>query len=257
MQKLISIDLKADFGFFRKPDVNKTINQSYNLLHKPALLGILGAIIGLEGYKEKGKMPDYYDKLKHIGVGIAPLGHQKGNFQKTYLKYNNTIGYANKSDNGTLNVEEMILYKPAYRVYLLLNIANKDEQNMYQNLQNGVAEFLPYFGKNEHYAWWEKESFMEYDFEQHEDLNKTISVTTVFLKENVVKEHRAKNTIAMTEKKEDLFMYFERLPKDFDLNLYQYNIEDYVFTTFKLKNSIGMENTLYYLKKEQFYVQLI
>ncbi|MDD3772535.1 MAG: CRISPR-associated protein Cas5, partial [Weeksellaceae bacterium] len=54
MEKLISIDLKADFGFFRKPDTNNTINLSYNIIHKPAILGILGAIIGLEGYTEKG-----------------------------------------------------------------------------------------------------------------------------------------------------------------------------------------------------------
>jgi len=85
MQKLISIDLKADFGFFRKPDANVGINLSYNMLHKPALLGILGAIIGLEGYKELGKIPEYYEKLKDLQVGIEPLGHEKGNLQKRLL----------------------------------------------------------------------------------------------------------------------------------------------------------------------------
>ena len=50
-QKLISFDLKAEFGFFKKPDIND-IYLTYNMLHKPALLGILGAVIGLQGYQK-------------------------------------------------------------------------------------------------------------------------------------------------------------------------------------------------------------
>ena len=45
-QRLISFDIQADFGFFKKPDYNDGVLLTYNMLHKPALLGILGAIIG-------------------------------------------------------------------------------------------------------------------------------------------------------------------------------------------------------------------
>ena len=48
-QRLISFDIQADFGFFKKPDYNDGVLLTYNMLHKPALLGILGAIIGLRG----------------------------------------------------------------------------------------------------------------------------------------------------------------------------------------------------------------
>jgi CRISPR-associated protein Cas5h len=48
--KLVSFDLKADFGFFKKPDINDGLYLTYNMLHKPTLLGILGAIVGLQGY---------------------------------------------------------------------------------------------------------------------------------------------------------------------------------------------------------------
>ena len=97
--KLVSFDIEADFGFFRKPDTNNTINLSYNLIHKPAILGIFGAILGLEGYKEKGKLPQYYELLKSLKVGVQPLNHEKGNFLKTNIKYSNTVGYANKGTN--------------------------------------------------------------------------------------------------------------------------------------------------------------
>jgi CRISPR-associated protein Cas5h len=114
MERLISIDLKSDFGFFRKPDVNNTVNLSYNMLHKPALLGILGAVVGLDGYKEKGKIPRYYEVLKDLRIGIEPLGHEKGNFGKTVIKYSNTLGYANS--RSTYLTEEATLIKPSYRV---------------------------------------------------------------------------------------------------------------------------------------------
>ncbi|MBK8053750.1 MAG: type I-B CRISPR-associated protein Cas5 [Saprospiraceae bacterium] len=256
MQKLISIDLKADFGFFRKPDANNTVNLSYNIVHKPAILGIFGAIIGMEGYQEKGKMPEYYDKLSYIGIGIAPLGHEKGNFQKTVIKYSNTIGYANKGSNYL--TEEATLIKPSYRVYALLDINNESEQKLYEYLQNGYSEYIPYFGKNEHYAWWEKESFKEYEYEQRDKINDSIFLKTLFIKENIVKEHKADNMFDMFSfMDEELpFMYFERLPKDFDETLYQYNISDCVFTTFRLKNSIGLKG-LHYLKNENCYVQLL
>ena len=46
-QRLISFDIQADFGFFKKPDYNDGVLLTYNMLHKPALLGILGAITAL------------------------------------------------------------------------------------------------------------------------------------------------------------------------------------------------------------------
>ena len=43
-QRLISFDIQADFGFFKKPDYNDGVLLTYNMLHKPALLGILPAV---------------------------------------------------------------------------------------------------------------------------------------------------------------------------------------------------------------------
>lgn len=256
MQKLISIDLKADFGFFRKPDVNNTINMSYNMLHKPALLGIFGAIIGLEGYKEKGKMPAYFDALKDVQIGIEPLLHEKGNYQKTSIKYSNTVGYAN--NGSTYLTEEATLIKPAYRVYALLDLENTHHSLLYENLQEGKAEFLPYFGKNEFAAWWEKESFVTYDFEAIETPLEDIKIKTLFLKQDIVKENKATPIFDfMTFMDEETpFMYFERLPKGFDTTLFQYKIGDYALTTFQLKQSIGINN-LYFLNQKQYYVQLL
>ena len=152
-QRLISFDIQADFGFFKKPDYNDGVLLTYNMLHKPALLGILGAIIGLRGYRKKGEWPEYYQRLAALPVGIEPLEgrHEKGNFQKTIVKYTNTVGYANQ--DGNLLVEESMLIRPAYRCYLLLSEEHPDHRKLYEYIREGWAEYIPYLGKNEYPAY--------------------------------------------------------------------------------------------------------
>lgn len=256
MQKLISIDLKADFGFFRKPDANNTINLSYNILHKPALLGILGAIIGLEGYKEKDKMPEYFEVLKHLNIGIEPLAHEKGIYQKTVIKYTNTVGYANNGSNYL--TEEATLIKPAYRVYILLELANEIEQKLFDYLKKGIAEYLPYFGKNEFSAWWEVESFKDWNFEGPILDEKSKPIKTLFLKTKVLKDGKEEMPFDLFNFEKEVVPYFcfERLPIGFDEELMQYAIGDYVYGTCKIKNINRLDN-LFFLKSENAYVQLL
>lgn len=265
MQKLISIDLKGDFGFFRKPDTNNSTNTiilSYNMLHKPALLGIFGAIVGLEGYKEKGMMPAYFYALKDLKIGIEPLFHEKGNFSKNLNIYTDATGFNNKDKNGlpsTRIMKESILIKPAYRVYILLDDEESNQSHLYKNLKDGNAEFLPYFGKNEFSVWWDKESFKQYD--NYEVVDKPlddIKIKTLFLKQDIIKENKAAPVFDLESliNDETPYMYFERLPIGFDTSLFQYEMGDFVLSSFRLKKSIGISN-LYYLNQEQYYVQLL
>ena len=63
MDKLISFDLRGDFGMLKKPDTNEPVYLTFNMLHKPALLGILGAILGLKGFRKQKELPEYYEIL--------------------------------------------------------------------------------------------------------------------------------------------------------------------------------------------------
>jgi CRISPR-associated protein Cas5h len=227
MQKLISIDLKADFGFFRKPDTNGTVNQSYNMIHKPALLGILGAIIGLEGYKEFGRLPQYYEILKDIKVGIEPIGDEKGVFKKTTIKYTNTVGYANKGS--TFLTEEAVLINPGYRIYMLLDMEDSHQGLLYERLKAGEAEYLPYFGKNEfgvcydNYDLKRGSSFREdYPIEQSVYDGKLYEIKSIFCKSIVVRNSVDDGADDFTDIDFDFilsinpFVYFERLPFCFE-----------------------------------------
>ncbi|OIN58218.1 type I-B CRISPR-associated protein Cas5 [Arsenicibacter rosenii] len=256
--RLISFDLRADFGFFRKPDVNDGLQLSYNMLHKPALLGILGAIAGLKGYAQKGQWPEYYKLLKDVPVGIEPLKpyHEKGNFTKTALTYTNTVGYANA--DGNLIVHENTLRRPAYRVYVLLNKADELQNRLLTRIRNQEAEFVPYLGKNEFTAWWE--NVAEYDVDQSMPQEK-FELKTLFDKRKTI----VTKSIDDGYDRFDLFdfsepkgsyIYFERLPVSFDEQLFQYELIDFAYTDYPLKAPTQLGG-LYRLNTSNEYVQLI
>lgn len=212
---LISFDLRAGFGVFKKPDVNEGLQLTFNLLHKPALLGILGAIAGLEGYQRRGVFPDYYKKLGGLRVGIQPLDHDKGNFVKTVVKYTNTVGYANA--DGNLLITEQTLRCPAYRCYLLLDLDDEVQALLHDRIRAGEAEYLPYFGKNECSAWWEAEEVKAYEFEPFQ-ADADFRVDSVFVRDYPVRDQRVKPRLSPSMRKvlnAATFAYFERLPVDF------------------------------------------
>ncbi|MDD4001134.1 MAG: type I-B CRISPR-associated protein Cas5b [Bacilli bacterium] len=244
-EKLISFDLKSDFAFFKKPDYNVGIQLSYNMLHKPALLGILGAIIGLEGYKENEKPPKYFEKLKHLQIGIMPLNHENGNYQKTVLRYTNGIGYANK--DGNLLVDETMLITPSYRCFLLLDIEQVLEKKLYSYILAQQAEYIPYLGKNEFQAWIEEP--MEYSYKPL-TVDASFSIDSLFVKSGIVKEQ-----IVAPEISFDFsliggsFTYFERLPIGFNEELMQYEMAEFALTDWKMKPESRTPN-LYSISNE-------
>jgi len=260
MKKMISFIVKAEKGFLKKPDINDGIYLTYNMLHKPAILGMLGAIIGLDGYKENGVLPEYYNKLKNIPIGVKPIGDEKGNFQKTVITYNNTTGFASHEDGGNLIITEQTLIKPSYKIYLLLDLEEDNQKKLYRNIKSQEADYLPYLGKNDYSLWWNKEEVEEYDWEIAKNNNEK-EISSIFEK----KEYTVKD--AKVDSKEDFdlldfsqifdkprFVSFERLPIAFNTDLFQYNLADFAYTNFRLKSDISLKN-LYFLNSSE-YVQL-
>lgn len=253
---LISFDLKADFGVLKKPDVNEGLQLTFNMLHKPALLGILGAIAGLEGYQRKGELPAYYNALKGLKTGIMPLSpHEKGNFTKTVIKYTNGVGYAN--DDGNLLITEQTLRSPAYRIFLLLEPDNELHTTLYKAIKAGESHYIPYIGKNECTAWWDKDEVQEYEYVT--DVPKqSFAICSVFCKGNVVvKDEKEYETVDYLdiELQSDNFIYLERLPIAFDEWLMQYQLANFAYTNFKLKHTADLDG-LYFIPQLQEYVQL-
>lgn len=269
MSKVISFDLFGDFGFFKKPFSNEKLDLylTFNMLHKPALLGILGAVLGLPGYKKYGELPEYYEKLSSLKIGIEPIEknektgkvfHEKGIFPKFSVKYNNAVGYAN-SQGGILNIHEQLLLSPAYRCYILLDYAIEAglQSQLEDYLANGYAVYLPYFGKNEFSCWWEKESVKEYSTVDS-NLNNTFAISSIFyLSETTLKD--SKKDLFDFFSTQNPFAFFERLPVGFMQveDSFQYQVEKFAYSNFQIRAGTQIEN-LFAIKKdnETKYVQL-
>lgn len=161
----ISFKLSGKTACFRKPDVNQFAYFTYNNIHKPALLGLLGAIIGLGGYTQlynenKGKKPnqldynhgypEFYEKLQNLKVSITPLA-PNGYFSKKIQVFNNSVGYASQEMGGNLIVREQWLENPSWQI-MILDDASDAYKKIVDYLQNKKAIFIPYLGKNDHFA---------------------------------------------------------------------------------------------------------
>lgn len=263
MQKLISFTVYAEKGFMKKPDINEGMYLTYNMLHKPAVLGILGAITGLGGYKKNQEFPEYYTEYKSIPIGIKPENDDKGNFQKTIIAYNNTTGLASNEAGGNLIVTEQTLIAPSYTIFLLLDLEIENQKSLYKNIKNQEAVYLPYLGKNDYSLWWKKEEVQEYEFEKISEIKEDFKLTSIFNKKNIL--------IQESEKKDELddfnfldissfsdektYIYFERLPTGFNEQLFQYSMGDFVFTNVNFKKTTKI-NSIYYLPSNDLYIQL-
>lgn len=170
----LKFTIKSPTAFFKKNDIN-SIYFSYSNIHKVAIRGLLGAIIGLSGYNQTGgkNLPQFYIELEDIKVGIVP----KRLFNKKVITFTNTIGFANVGDN--LIVKQQWLFDVEWDIYLLNN-GNKHYETIKNYILNNITEFIPYLGSNDHQADISNPEIIECELlEEEEDY-----IDSLFISEN-------------------------------------------------------------------------
>ncbi len=152
--EILKFKLSGRTAFFKKPDVNQMVFFTYGNIHKPALLGIIGATLGISGYSQQGdnEYPKYYQELKDLKIAIVP--NKEGTLDRTIQTYNNSTGFWNKSackkGGANLIVKEQWLINPSWDIYIDLNHPKGEEiTNVFLN-QPFV--FNVYLGNNSHPA---------------------------------------------------------------------------------------------------------
>ena len=153
-KEIIRFKLSGLSACIRKPESN-TKYFTYNNPHKMTIYGILGAIIGENGYNYNAfnnidELPDCYNNLKHLKIAVQPLGLY-GNFAKKLQTFNNSVGYASKEAGGNLVVTEQWLENPSWNI-LILSDDSKVYAKIKDYLVNSKCEYIPYIGKNDHFA---------------------------------------------------------------------------------------------------------
>lgn len=150
--EILKFTLSGRTAFFKKPELNAYVYHTYKSIHKVAILGIFGSILGLDGYRgkrEKGAFPEFYQKLKDVKVGVKC--NAKNSYTPTKIQlFNNTVGYASAEAGGILNVREEWLEKPSWDVYVLLE--SDISRKLARLLLDSQCVYVPYLGKNDHPA---------------------------------------------------------------------------------------------------------
>lgn len=152
--KILRFTLNGKQAFFKKPDVNTYYYFTYGHIHKVALLGMFGAILGYEGYnacasQEKVKFPEFYEKLKDIQISVVPRA-EKGCFSRKIISYNNSVGYASQEKGGNLIVREQWLENPQWYIYVMLDC--DEAKKIADSVIRRTCIYTPYLGKNDHLA---------------------------------------------------------------------------------------------------------
>lgn len=150
--KALEFIIGAEFGIFRKPD-SQDLGLTFSFIPKSAVLGVCGAIIGLGGYKEGSKIPEFLSKLSDFKIGVAPYENGRPAekpFRKIFVKFTNYHGYGNA--DGPLICTEQLLVEPAYKVTVIADEDNHNFTDLYNKLKHEKTEFRPYLGKNEFLA---------------------------------------------------------------------------------------------------------
>lgn len=256
--KAISFEISGKTAIFKKPDVNSYAYFTYNNIHKPALLGILGAIIGLDGYtklydenrkakEEKSgfndRFPDYYEKLKNLKVSIIPMTDKEPNtgyFSKKIQTFNNSVGYASQELGGNLIVREQWLENPKWQIIILEN-ETEEYKKIKEYLLNKKAVYIPYLGKNDHFA--NIDFVKEINLEISKDFKK---IDSLFIEDYFEIEDSAGRRILP-------FIFRETSPVSLQKDFHFYEYENMIFTNQNLNLKKESKDIYFFEEKNYFF----
>ncbi len=221
--KILKFTISGDNAFFKKPEVNTYFYFTYSCIHKVALLGILGAIMGYGGYRQtdkKDSYPEFYEKFNGIKLSVVPRS-KNGYFAKKIQYFNNSVGYASKEQGGNLIVKEQWLENPSWDIYI--QVVDEASEKLADQILKRRCVFIPYLGKNDHFA----------------------DITGVELLEGLINNNKCGfiHSIApqswleldLEEQKYEIarpFKYEEYLPLSLDEKTHLYKTELFIFTNF-------------------------
>lgn len=217
--QVLKFRLYGETAFFKKPEVNTYYYFTYGNIHKVALLGIFGAILGYKGYNQMSEdddFPEFYSRLVNLNVSIAPIGKKKV-IQKKIQSFNNSVGYASKEQGGNLIVKEQWLEKPEWEIYVKIDC--EEAEKLADALLNRRCVYIPYLGKNDHLA-----NITDVD---------TISSAQVLDKADFVDSLVPKNSILFDlddDEVDNPFRYEEYLPVALDKEMNLYETIPFVYT---------------------------
>jgi CRISPR-associated protein Cas5h len=239
--EVLKFTLSGKTAFFKKPDVNTYYYFTYGNIHKVALLGILGAILGYKGYNQqkhnkKAVFPEFYERLKDLRIGVVPQ-NDKGYIPKKIQTFNNSVGYASKEQGGNLIVKEQWLENPIWDIYIL--IRGEQEKELADRVIGRRFQYIPYLGKNDHIANITDMKVIK-STKKLTDISK---IDSLFIKDDFEFQAFEDDPFEADVPYVPIYKYQEMLPIALEETTNKYELETFVYTNASL---IPKGNTLVY-----------
>lgn len=210
--EVLKFELSSIGATFTRPYFN-SVYTSYSHIHKVALLGMLGAIIGIEKkHNSENSLPPAYEKLMHLQVAIVP---RQCKFPSKINTITETTGMFNDRNTFLVNYEELI--RPCWNIYILKNDDEPYYKAMKDFILNHKAKYVPYLGKNHFQA---KISNIEILESKDVDIKDISKIDSLFLAKDIITEP-AENDRVLLE---------EGMPISINPKTYQYNEEIIKYT---------------------------
>ena len=95
----VRFTLSGRTAFFKKPEVNAYYYFTYSQIHKIALMGMFGAILGYGGYAQKNwqvvkkgqeivvEYPEFYEKLRRESIRFLLFQKMRGDIFRRKFRY--------------------------------------------------------------------------------------------------------------------------------------------------------------------------
>lgn len=210
--KALRFKLSGRTACFRRAEFNAYAYFTYNNIHKPALLGMLGAILGYGGYSQQKKeeqYPEYYQRLKEIKVSIVPLNSNKGVFSKKIQAFNNSVGYALTNGSRNLVVREQWLENPCWYIYIL-DDGSHEYNKLKEFLLEGKAFYIPYLGKNDHTAQITETTIVDMKSSESRYIDSIVVGDNVKYGKKIIGKYMVKETVPVKLDEEYNFAVYEK-----------------------------------------------
>lgn len=231
---ILRFTLSGRTAFFKKPDLNTYFYFTFGNIHKVALLGIFGAILGLKGYSDtesnNDDYPEFYRQLKEIQYSLVPV-NEAGFIKKKIQQFNNSVGYASKELGGNLIIKEQWLEDPIWDIYIKLD--SEIAEKLAEKIINSKCRYIPYLGKNDHPADIKNASILG----NCKVSQNYTSIDSLFLKSNV--ELADINDYEEEYYDVRLFKYEESLPVGLDEMTHMYYYNTFINTNLPIKSYNG------------------
>lgn len=212
--EILRFDVSSIGATFSRPYTNSAYT-TYSHIHKVAITGLLGAIIGInKSHKNtiRKELTEAYKVLNKLKIAIVP---KQDSFPKILNTYTETTGFFNAGSTYLIPYEELI--RPKWSIYVYDESESKEFEQIKDFILNNKAVFIPYLGKNHFQAKISNMKLLQSQDFEPKSVNK---IDSLFAADEV--------TLSPTD--EDRFFIKESYPVGMNEDSIQYIEKSLIFT---------------------------